>query len=975
MLSLLHSHIGQFSQEYPKWIWPRVVDFVQTWNQDAGTITPEKLPDDLKEAFRRPAVARIPEELTTHQAVPAKVEWSQHAYADHLALANLAGAWNEKSEADIAIMSALTAEEYPAWVAEARAMLQVSDGPFSLRNGVWRITERANLWVSLGPRVFDQHLDTFRETAVAVLTERDPSFELPTDERYAASIHGKTLSHSPALRMGLADGLAILGSKPDALVNCSQGKAEATAVLSVRAILADADWVLWGSLESVLPALAEAAPNEFLVAVDKALRLSSCPFDELFSQEGSGITGRNYLTGLLWALERLAWDEKHLVPVCVALGELASHDPGGQWANRPADSLATILLPWLPQTIAPIDKRKVAVQTLCREWPASAWRLILSLLPNQHQVSTGAQKPSWRDTIPDTWKEGATTSEYWDQISFYADLAVSMADHDAVKLAELAHHLGDLPKPSFDRALEALSSDEISGLSEEQRLPLWDSLVKLTSRHRRFAGAKWAWHDELLSPIEKVADALAPSSPSNSHKHLFSNRRFDLREENGTWEEQEKKLDDRCQKAVQEILGLGGIQAVIDFADGVESPSLVGYFLGRIADAEIDHALLPQHLCSENRELLSFAGGYVRGCHAEKGWPWADDLDKSAWTTEQVGQFLAFLPFSQEAWTRAAQLLSDAEGEYWSRTDANPYRTDAVLDPAIDKLIEYGRPHAAVVCLGRMRHASRPIDVAQAIRALLAALSSNEPSHAMDEYQTVELIRFLQTSPEVSANDLFHVEWSYLALLDHDHGAEPRLLESRLASDPDFFSEVIRLIYRSRKIDAAPSKPSEDSEAIATNAWRLLHRWQTPPGSRDDGSFDDAAFLSWIQDVKKTCGESGHLEVALVHAGEVLIHCPPDATGLWINRSVASALNAKDAEDMRTGFSTGILNSRGVHWVDPTGKPELALADQYRRKAEDAEDAGYQRLAVTLRSVSETYAAEAKRIVDEHEDEDYDDAE
>ena len=374
---------------------------MQTWNQDAGTITPEKLPEDLKEAFKQPAFAHIPAELTVTQPKSAKTDWSQHQHATDLALANLIGAWNEKNEADIVILSRVTTESYSTWAPKAREILHLSDSPFSLRNGLWRITERTSLWDALGSRIFDQNLDTFKESAVAVLTERDPSFELPTEERYAASIYGKVLTHSPALRKGLAEGLAILGSRPGALINCSQGKAEATAVLAIREIFADADWVLWGSLNSLLPILAEAAPDEFLDAVENALRLSPCPFDELFSQEGDGITGGNYLTGLLWALEGLAWDEKYLVRVCVVLGELASHDPGGKWANRPANSLSTILLPWLPQTIAPIEKRKVAVQTLCKEWPEIAWKLIISLLPNQHQMSTGSHKPSWRNTIPD----------------------------------------------------------------------------------------------------------------------------------------------------------------------------------------------------------------------------------------------------------------------------------------------------------------------------------------------------------------------------------------------------------------------------------------------------------------------------------------------------------------------------------------------------------------------------------------------
>ncbi len=966
VLSILYSHISQFNQKDPTWVWSRVVDIVQTWNQDAGTITLGKLPEDLRDVFKRPAFASIPTELTVIQPKPEKTDWSQHQHATDLAQVNLIGAWNEKNRADIDVLSKIITESYSTWVLKAREVLQLSDSPFSLRNGVWEVTERTSLWDALGSRIFDQNLDTFKESAVAVLTERDPSFELPSGERYAASIHGKLPTHSSALRKGIAEGLAILGSKPGALVNCSLGKAEATAVLAIREIFVGADWILWGSLNSLHPALAEAAPDEFLDAVENGLHLSSCPFDELFSQEGDGITGGNYLTGLLWALEGLAWDEKYLVRVCVVLGELATHDPGGKWANRPANSLSTILLPWFPQTIAPVEKRKVAVQTLCKESPEIAWKLIISLLPNQHQISMGSHKPSWRDTIPEGWKKDVTPQEYWTQVSSYAELAVSMASDDTAKLNELVEHFDNLPKPSFDKLLEVLSSDIISELPEDKRLHLWDNLTKFTSKHRRFSDAKWALTEELLSSIEAVAKKLAPSNPLNLYQHLFSSRDFDLYEEKGNWEEQRRKMDERRQKAVEEILKLGGVESVTKFAEVVESPAQVGHSLGYVADVEIDKILLPTYLVSENRKLSLFISGYVWTRHHTKGWSWADELDKSGWEPAQVGQFLSYLPFTNETWDRAAEWLGDAQGEYWLKTSANPYEADGDLSVAIGKLIEHGRPHAAINCLDRMRYAKQPLDLAQCVSALLAALSSSEPSYAMDAYHIVELIKFLQANPEVPLNDLSRVEWAYLPLLDRNRGAAPKFLESRLASDPQFFCEVIQLIYRSKKSDAVINEPSEKTKAIASNAWRLLHEWRTPPGMQEDGSFNDAHFSSWFQRVKEICTESGHLEVALINIGGVLIHCPPDADGLWINHTVADALNARDAEDMRRGFRTGIFNSRGVHFVDPTGKPERELAEHYRQKAEYVENAGYQRLAVTLRELAESYNREAERIINEH---------
>ena len=69
---------------------------------------------------------------------------------------------------------------------------------------------------------------------------------------------------------------------------------------------------------------------------------------------------------------------------------------------------------------------------------------------------------------------------------------------------------------------------------------------------------------------------------------------------------------------------------------------------------------------------------------------------------------------------------------------------------------------------------------------------------------------------------------------------------------------------------------------------------------------------------------------------------------------------------MRNGFDIGILNSRGAHFVDPTGKPEKELAAKYRQQAEDVENAGYFRFADTLRRLAVTYEDEAKRIIENH---------
>jgi len=323
---------------------------------------------------------------------------------------------------------------------------------------------------------------------------------------------------------------------------------------------------------------------------------------------------------------------------------------------------------------------------------------------------------------------------------------------------------------------------------------------------------------------------------------------------------------------------------------------------------------------------------------------------------------LAYLPFTPDTWKRAAQLLKEDESPYWSKTSANPYEAEEGLEQAVDRLVQHGRPHAAIRCLERLRDDKRPLDSRQAVRVLQAVLHSSEGAHAIDVDAIVEVIKALQDDPDTNPDDLFHVEWAFLPLLDRYHDASPKLLEQRLAEDPGFFCMVIRTVFRSKKEEPPDEEPTENQKEIATNAYHLLSNWKTPPGSNKDGTFNGDALTAWLENVKAACVESGHLGIALSMVGQVLIHTPPDPDGLWLHRAAASVLNAKDADRMRDGFRTALYTSRGIHWVDPEGREERNLAEKYRKQAEEVEVHGYHRLARSLRQLATSYEREAESV-------------
>ncbi len=967
VLSLLHSHISQRSDRPPKDVWGRIVDFVQSCSQKAIPITMETLPDDLSEAFTRPAIKSIPAEITGKLAPPPS-GIPVHAYSHNLAQAFLVGSWNEDSKGDIEIVTELATEEYDMWISPIREALEIQGTPLGLRNGEWITKRNLKTWEQLGKKLYDADLDSFEKIAVKALSASNPAFDLPGEERYMSNIKGKIPRYSHNIREGIADGLAVMGSCPHLFPHCADNKSETVAILVVRQVLTDVDWRTWGSLNNHLPLLAEAAPGEFLSTVERALLQNPCPFRELFAQEGNGVMGNNYMTGLLWALETLAWDEQYLIRVAVILGELSAIDPGGNWANRPKNSLTNIFLPWLPQTMASIERRLTAIRTLIKEVPAAAWQTLISLLPSQHQMSSGSHKPRWRMEIPEKKDNGIPVKEYWEQVACYADLAIQLANGDTGRLMTLIGEMDSLPPTAFDGLLNHLQSDAVTSMPEEERTTLWSSLVEFTAKHRRYSDADWALKDDILTRIDDVAAKLSPKGLQNLYRRIFNGRDFDLydEDEGDDWREKEKRLEERRQKAIEAIYEGGGIDAVLDFAQTVESAPQVGATFGVISGSEEDAHLLPRLLDTDNEKLTRFISSYIWSRRLKAGWDWVDQITSREWTTDQLGCFFRSLPFCTDTWKRVAVKLGANEGLYWEKVLFNAFQADNDFETAIDKFLENGRPNAAVDCLYAAKHRKCPLDHDRTVKTLLAAVNADEQTHSMDIHHAIELIKGLQEDPNTNHDALFNIEWAYLTALDGHSGARPKLLEQRLATDPAFFCEIIRIIFRPRHEEKRTKEPSEKERKIASHAYRLLHEWSVPPGTLDDGSFSHDAFEAWLKEMKETCEKTGHLEVAMSQLGQVLIYAPPDPGGLWIHKTVAEALNAKDAEEMRRGFHTGVFNSRGVVTIVPSGAPEDELSAKYRCRADEVETAGFHRVAVTMRSLAETYAREAERIRKEH---------
>ena len=899
----------------------------------------------------------------------SRPSYARRGSARELAQAMLPGKWDGKNEADRAAIERFSGKAYGEWIETLRPDVLRSGTPLTQTNEKWRLVVREEAWNALGKQITDEDLNRLEKIAVMVLGERDPKFDLPEGERFAAGIFGKQLKYSKLLREGLAETLALLGSKPDSLSSCSDGKAEITAILTVRKLLYKASWERWASLNALLPLLAEAAPDEFLSAVESVLiHLDQTPFHDLFAQEGKGaaLGGWNYMSGLLWALETLAWHPDHLIRVAVILADIASIDPGGQWMNRPANSLTKILLPWLVQTAAPFEKREAAIKAVLKEQPDVGWRLILSLLPHNHGVTNECHKPTWREYIPRDWKNNVKMTEYWKQIVAYTGIAVELARTSSEKLNELIKEIANLPQDAQDIILSHLASDKIVKLPEIDRLPLWENMNKLVRTHRKHADAKWAISEEIISKIEEVANILEPESPSLRYRQFFTTQYIDFMDGLGSFEEQRGRLDNIRQNAIHKILDQGSFRDVLDFVHRVASPRDVGHALGSIdIDEECEADIFPFILDSTDDAEKEFASGFVNVRYRTYGCDWIDDLLAKDWTEEQKAKVLILLPFEGKVWERVENILSEEYQKfYWQNVETFFCNLEDNMTIPVEKLLKYNRAISAINYIAYMNllDDDNHFDEDLALHALSQAHKNSLEIHKLNQNFMIQLIECLQKSKTIDQDALFAVEWQFLPLLDKFSIASPVTLEKKLASEPKFFVEVLSLVFRSEseKDNTDIVEIDDRTNLLLKNAYALLNVWKRCPGTMDDGSFDADVFKKWLSEALRIAQDEGYSGVAQSQIGRVLVMAPPDPDGLWIHEAVAEALNGRDAQAMRSGYTAGLFNQRGVY--SPTGgKEELRLAEINREKADALDERSFSRFATAMREFAKEYEREAKR--------------
>lgn len=889
-------------------------------------------------------------------------EWSA---ATELVPLLLAGSWSEDSEADRAVLEELSGKSYGEVAEVINRWLAAPDAPLTRIGARLRLLSRDDSWFLLGACVSSENLRRFEAVTSKVLAQDDPTLELPLEKRWQGAFARKKAEprYSSFLRQGLAETLAILTARPERLPSLTglHGLPERV----VGELLDNQSWLRWASLGSELTLLAEAAPETFLDAVERDLKRVRPSILSLFQEDGGHFFASQSHLYLFQALKILAWDRSLLSRVSRILVDLDGRVPESNTGDTPSKSLEHIFMPWHPQTTASAEERVMVLRMLLKKKPDTGWRLLVDLIPSQRQISVDGPYPSWRDWAL-SQPRGTTNVEYWRQVSGSTELMIEKLGADVSRWKTLIENFEDLPPPARTEFISRLNGFAETLSSDDDRRTLAEALKDKIAKHRRFATTNWALPEEILAKLDQARGRFEPQDIVKKNAWLFRDY-WQVVDAIDDGEVREEQVGAKRAAALREILDQYSWDGVLRLVAEAEAPNEVGTTLAEVETAKHEPVILPSLLVSPDEKLALFAKGYAWGRWRKNKMEWLGSLETKGWSADQLGQVLALLPFKQETWNFVAAQGAEVEDWYWGKSPIFSRGNDAEeAKYAVGRLIKHNRPAEAIQVLGMALHDNADLDSSLLMDALQCRPEDMALNYSsMGKYYVHRIIQELQGKvevgdPEVDVQRLAKLEWAYLALLD-DHPASPTTLRGLLRDKPDFFVNVLSLIYRP-KSQTNPPEPTEEEKQRAHNAYRLLMAWRDVPGQRKDQSIDGEALSRWVETALDLAKEKDILEVAESRIGQALAWAPGEPDGSWPSIAVRDVLEDTDSEEMFGGFHSGIYNKRGMvsRSIREGGAQDRALAEEYRKHADSCQ-IDWPLTAASLRLAAKYYEEDARR--------------
>lgn len=875
----------------------------------------------------------------------------------HLIPMTLVGTWHAGSNSDRQILETLAGATYGGVEDALTDLLQEDDCP------VWQIGEHCGVVSKIDALFAVAHSITrtqitrFLKLAEHVLSESEPSLELPRGERWMASIFGKVREHSIALRTGICETLVLLAVHGNFLFQRIEVNAEELVSGLIRRLLTPLTSERLLSHEHDLPSYAEASPEVFLTLLEEDLKLPTPALRTLLEPAGPGPFDGPSRSSLLWALERLAWSPKRLMRIVFVLADLSRTEINDNWTNTPLGSLAAIFRSWMPQTAASLNERVRALEGLCSRFPDIGWQICIRQLEIGEQFASPSARPRWRN---DAAGVGTPLSDDRERVAF-ARKALDLAlrwQHNEETLGDLVARVKSVPDQHQLRIWNLIDHWSTEPQTEDR------SRARLRDTIRRTVLTRKGSANGTDDRAREIYERLTPRNLIARNAWLFTSSAFwDSSDVMRDWSEQEKRIQRLRTKAMKEIWSARGLSGALECLSAEGDALSVGHHVAICAaDKRSATGVLRQCLstaAAPAEKVDDFMRGFM--------WSVEDEVRMHILSTsaeigsiDSIVRLFRCASFGEQTWRLLAEQVEEVQSGYWkSVTPTTLERTERETTELIDRLLDANRPRAAFFAV---RFDWSKVETSRLRRLIMSVASvGSEPAghFKIDAYRLSEALDSLDGRSGVTSEEMAQLEFTFIRALRNSKHGIPHL-ERGVAAAPSLFVQLLALIYE--RNDGRQDPPGwHVDDARRSAAYELLDRVTLIPGTNGDGQIDADGLMQWITEARDLCKEYGRAEIGDQKIGEWLSRASSADDAAWPCGPICEALETVFSKDMATGFKLGVRNGRGItsRGVYDGGDQERQLADRYRTRAQ-VWRYQYPFVAKIIDEIAEEYELQAK---------------
>lgn len=441
-----------------------------------------------------------------------KPDWIDKYSLDILSTIFFISSWNRDNQYDIKILERLSNLEYEIFEKQLHQLKTEKETPIRLVGNIWQVISKINLWDLIANKIAISQMNRLESVSLDIFSEINPKFEVNAQERWVA--WDKHLNYSGAIRESLADSLCLMS-----VFGESELKNKISRWLE-SLYNQNLNVETWYSYGQQLLLLAEASPNSFLTAFEKALEKKDSNLEKLF-ESGDITMGACFHCDLLWALERVSWNSEYVTRVVLILAKLSQLEIQSNMGNQPLNSLQDIFLGWVNySSLTHNEKIEIIEHILLKKEPEIAWKLLMNILPNSHSTASEINTPKyniWNEVLPKT----ITKSDYYNYSDNVNRLILENVKTDINKWKEVFENIDKFNDTKYSVAIHKFRNLNKSLFSEKDKLWISTIIRNKIHHHRKYGAGFWAMSADKIDKLEEVFYFIEPDKLIYKYKYLF----------------------------------------------------------------------------------------------------------------------------------------------------------------------------------------------------------------------------------------------------------------------------------------------------------------------------------------------------------------------------------------------------------------------------------------------------------------------